>query len=165
MTIVIYDPAGGPDIAQGDLLLTSLRHPVFGGTFGPTPDGPMLRQGDGTVRLLEGEVTGHHHEIVFGSRHLARFRDDALAHDLAAAAPVALGTARLVQDDALLSKLIASGHWQARYRGLHIGFLVVEDGPVDLIHPEHDTWRLSPGVYTCGRQVESAGAEERMVQD
>ena len=163
---VTYDPTLGPDVPQGDILLTNLRHPVFGGRWADrAPSGTPERTREGAIRLLEGEVTGHFHEVVFGSRALARFRDDGLARDLAVTAPVAIGTASLVRDDALLTDLIRSGHWHERARALHIGFLVVEGGPVDLIHPEHDTWRLPEGVYSVGRQIESAGADERLIAD
>lgn len=169
MKTILYNPDHGPDIPQGDLLLTYLGHAVFKGRFDGRPNGSDLKRGDGAIRLLEGEATGHHHEIVFGSKRLARFRDDGLASALMAAAPVAVGSARLVKDDSLLGSLIeggfASPDWPNRLRDLHIGFLVVDDGPVDLIHPEHDTWRLPEGVYFVGRQVESAGAEEMAVQD
>jgi hypothetical protein len=168
--VCVYDQANGPDIPQGDLLLTALGHPVFKGRFSLGSDElSVLKEGTGTLRLLEGEATGHHHEIVYGSKHLAFFRDDALARDLAAASSLALGTARLVQDRKLLDRLINGGFaspdrpW--RLRDLHIGFLLVEGGSVDLVHPEHDTWRLPDGIYYCGRQVESAGAEERAVTD
>lgn len=170
MTTTIYNPDNGPDIPQGDLLLTWLGHPVFAGRWaGAMPSGADIRKGEGSLRLLEGEVTGHHHEILFGSRHLARFRDDALAGDLAIAAATAIGTARLVQDDSLLRGLIQGGFASPdrpeRLRDLCVGFLVVADGPVDLVHPEHDTWRVPPGIYYVGRQIESAGADERAVQD
>ena len=48
---------------------------------------------------------------------------------------------------------------------LCVAFLTVEEGFVTVSHPEHDGIRLPPGVYYCGRQVESAGEEERRVAD
>lgn len=51
---------------------------------------------------------------------------------------------------------------------LAVGFLVVEGGGdigVGLAHEEHEAFRLTEGCYYIGRQIESAGAEERMVQD
>lgn len=164
MNTITYIPANGPDIPQGDLLLTWLGHPAFAKAKFQKPSGGTIRQGVASIRLLEGELTGHHHEILFGSKHLALFRDDGLARDLEVTDAV-LGTAKLITDPALLNRLISSGHWHDRARRLCIGFLIVENGPVDLTHPEHDAWRLPPGVYYVGRQVESAGADEREVQD
>ena len=48
---------------------------------------------------------------------------------------------------------------------LAIGCLVVEGVSVVVTHEEHDGIRLPPGNYYVGRQVESAGAEERVVAD
>jgi hypothetical protein len=164
---IIYNPDNGPDIPQGDLLLTNLRHPVFGTRWkDATPKGQTLRTAEGLVRLLEGEVTGHHHEIVFGSKNINWFRDDAMAHDLAIAAPVTIGTAVLVMDNDLMNNIISSDHFDPRRTPqLIIGFLEVTGGPVELAHPEHDTWRIPQGLYYVGRQIESAGADERAVQD
>lgn len=119
----------------------------------------------GSIRLLEGEVTGHHHEIVMDrddaglDAEASAIADAALAIARARAS-VKIGVAVLYQDD----KLAASLTWLLR-RDLMIGFLCIEGGPVVLQHPEHDAIRLPTGVFYIGRQVESAGAEERVVQD
>ena len=108
-------------------------------------------------------MTGHHHAIRYGLSEVARFRDDGLARDMAYVAGAAIGTASLVRDTASLNALVAVGCLTRT--DLAIGFLLVDGGPVDLIHPEHSTIRLPEGHYYVGRQVESAGAEERKVQD
>jgi hypothetical protein len=48
---------------------------------------------------------------------------------------------------------------------LAIGCLIVDGAPMALTHEEHDGISLPPGQYLIGRQVESAGAEERVVAD
>ena len=48
---------------------------------------------------------------------------------------------------------------------LAVGLLVIEVGPMVLRHEEHDGIRIPPGAYLIGRQIESAGAEERVVAD
>ena len=61
-------------------------------------------------------------------------------------------------------------------RGMDSGVIVVGDcdgllvaetpgAPVELRHEEHDGIRIPVGNYLIGRQVESAGAEERVVAD
>ncbi len=118
-----------------------------------------------SIRLLEGEVTGHHHEIVMDrpdadmEAEASAIADAALAIAKARAS-VKIGIAVLYQDD----KLATSLSWLTR-RDLMIGFLCIEGGPVILQHPEHDSIRLPEGVFYIGRQIESAGAEERIVAD
>lgn len=77
-----------------------------------------------------------------------------------AKASASRGTATLYADMPLAQSL----KWLLR-TDLMIGFLKVEGGPVNLKHPEHDTIKLPAGTYYIGRQVESAGAEERQVAD
>ena len=118
-----------------------------------------------SIRLLEGEVTGHHHEIVMDRDNVGLEAEASAIADAALAiararASIKIGVSVLYQDD----KLAASLTWLLR-RDLMIGFLCIEGGPVVLQHPEHDAIRLPSGVFYIGRQVESAGAEERMVQD
>jgi len=74
-----------------------------------------------------------------------------------------VGTARLYRDPDAVEELRQSG--VLTRTDLAVGCLVVEDGPVVLSHDEHDGIRLPVGKYYVGRQVESAGAEERVVQD
>lgn len=114
----------------------------------------------GSMRLLEGEVTGHHHTIVgkYSLEGAAQFRDDGLAREVEAAS--LQGSAMLYED----RDLAASLPWLLR-TDLMIGFLHVDGGPVNLEHPEHDAIQLPEGTYYVGRQIESAGAEERIVAD
>lgn len=119
----------------------------------------VKRSESGDIRLLEGEVTGHHHTILsrsFNPQPVA-FRDDALAR---AGEATLTGAATLFEDRDLAQSL----PWLRR-QDLIIGFLRVEGGSVVLGHPEHDAIRLPEGTYYVGRQVESAGAEERVVAD
>jgi hypothetical protein len=48
---------------------------------------------------------------------------------------------------------------------LVVGLLIIDVGSMVLRHEEHDGIRIPPGAYLVGRQVESAGAEERKVVD
>lgn len=162
MKILDYDPAKGGAM-QGDLCIWPLSAEEAGRLKGRAIKEPAR----GSIRLLEGEVTGHHHEIV-----LDRDGDDSVGDaDAEAVAIAALaiakarsaalrGTATLYHDDALAGTL----GWLQR-RDLIIGFLVVSNGPVILRHPEHDAIRLPAGTYYVGRQIESAGAVERVVVD
>jgi len=171
MTRIVHpDFSLGPDVCQGDLCLTRLDS-IAPEIVAALDRSQVIRPAaNGTVRLLEGEITGHHHEIALpGFRaRAAMLRDDGMAAEIAATSPVAIGTAVLFADrkaaDALAGE-IGSPDRPQRWIGLHVGFLAVEGGPVDLIHPEHDTIRLPVGVYSVGRQVESAGSEERAVRD
>ena len=70
------------------------------------------------------------------------------------------GAATLFADEALLNSL----PWLVR-KDLVIGFLIVSGGPVVLRHPEHDAIRLPTCTFYVGRQIESAGAAERVVSD
>lgn len=119
----------------------------------------------GELRLLEGEITGHHH--VIESPH----RNDEMEAEAIAVTALALAKARAALDaesgiatlymDAAMTNSLG---WLARPDML-IGWLVVERAPVNLAHPEHSTIMLPVGTYYVGRQIESAGAEERVVQD
>lgn len=148
--------------AQGDLYLFRLTEAEAKRLAGT----PIKTAQRGTIRLLEGEVSGHHHEIVMD--RAPADHDDASAEAIAVAALAIAkarstanrGTATLYQDDALAASL----EWLKR-RDLIIGFLLVERGPVVLRHPEHDAIRLPDGVFYVGRQIESAGAVERVVAD
>lgn len=165
-SIVDPDFTLGPDCLQGDLCITRL-------SAEPAKKlsrlQPIKHQRDGSLRILEGELSGHHHAI-YGSRHLARFRDDGLARDLTVGTDVPptefaaiSGAATLYLDEDLMRELVRSGEFARA--DLVVGFLVVEGAPVVVSHPEHGGIRLPEGAYYCGRQVESVGAEERRVAD
>lgn len=115
---------------------------------------------DGMLILAEGEVSGHHHAIRYGLSEVARFRDDALARDMA---PAIVGTAKLYSDDNLTKKLVRSG--LLTERGLCIGYLVIQGGPMTVTHEEHDPITLMPSTYYIGRQREWTAGETRQVQD
>jgi hypothetical protein len=144
---------------QGDLCITELTTIEAAKLSGSIAKSPQR----GSIRLLEGDVTGHHHEIVMGHPD-----DEANAEAITAAAiafakakaAASRGTATLYADMPLARSL----KWLLR-TDLMIGFLKVEGGPVNLRHPEHDMIKLPTGTYYVGRQVESAGAEERQVKD
>lgn len=166
MTIVHPDFSKGPCIPQGDIVLLSLAQISMGHLAAEIAASPDLRgPQSGLLRLLEGEVTGHYHGFATpGMRNPpVMFRDDGLARDYAAVADVATGTARLVDCPKALAALENNG--ALTRRDLTIGFLLIEGGPADLSHPEHDTIRVPEGSYYVGRQLESSGADERIVQD
>jgi len=128
---------------------------------------------DGRLIIQEGEVSGHHHAIELPrARH---FRDDTrqLGDPSVATRDRKLrrafggkrktAIARLYRDPRAVDAMRRKG---ILTRGdLAIGCLVVEGEPAVVTHEEHDGIRLPPGCYYVGRQVESAGAEERVVAD
>lgn len=74
-----------------------------------------------------------------------------------------IGTARLYRDPAAAAAMIAAKIIERA--DLMIGFLIIEGAPVIVRHEEHDGIRVPPGRYYCGRQMESAGADEQVVAD
>jgi len=159
-----------PDAPQGDLNLARLdeRWPDLAKTLNRDK---VLKSFDraGAMRLLEGEISGHHHVVERLSLHnIPHLHDEALARDLQIAATNPT-VATLYDDPALLDRLIrsdfASPDRPERLRDLYIGFLVVESFAVPRTHPEHDTIVDFKGVHFVGRQVESFGTEERRVND
>ena len=118
------------------------------------------------MRLLEGEVTGHHHTIeTYSEADAAKLVTDKLDGILRNVETKAV----LYQDNQLIDDLVAVGIADPdnpdRLRRLAIGFLEIVVPVAPLTHPEHDTIALMAGVYYVGRQVESAGADERIVAD
>jgi hypothetical protein len=155
-SIIDFDPTKRGAF-QGDLAIFKLTDEEASKLSGR----PIKRSETGDMRLLEGEVSGHHHTIMsktWGLNQPVSFRDDALAR--ASEAETLHGSAVLYEDPELLSTL----PWLRR-RDLAIGLLKIEGGPVVLGHPEHDAIRLPVGTFYVGRQIESAGAEERVVAD
>lgn len=132
------------------------------------------------VRLLEGELTGHHHELdllapVVGpsvndpapatkgksSGKAPRFESDALN---------AIFDKEIKPATAKMFKAINLGINLVRDKvltraDLVIGLLKVENGPMQVRHPEHNSILLPPGNYLIGRQIESVAGEERRVTD
>lgn len=115
---------------------------------------------DNRLILAEGEVTGHHHAIRLVPQPVA-FRDDGLARNMEALAPVA--TAKLYRAPATVQALMRAG--ELTTGRLAIGILEVEGGPVVLRHDEHDAIRIPPGRYYVGGQMEWSAAEARRVAD
>src|SRR5215207_5077363 len=100
-----FDPHLGGVAAQGDVILIPLSK---GLALDRTNE---INPVDGRLILQHGELTGHHHGITvpgFRSQPVM-FRDDALARDLAQAAPVATGTARMYRDDKLARSMVGKG--------------------------------------------------------
>lgn len=169
MKIVDYDPTQGMAF-QGDVAIV----PIPAGITIATND--EIRPVAGRLIIQEGEASGHHHAIALPRAR--NFRDDRrtlgdpgvmtksprLGRSLGGAKPAAAEpTARLYQDQQAVTRLQA--HGVITRADLAIGCLVVERGPVVVSHEEHDGLRLPIGRYYVGRQVESAGADERKVVD
>jgi hypothetical protein len=125
---------------------------------------------NGRIILLEGEMTGHHHAIDMdrpaGFEPIPVKTSKAVEDMLSKAFGVTKATARFYNDTETVQVLVNK---QILTRtDLAIGILSVEGGGdvgVVLKHEEHDGIRLLAGNYYVGRQVESVGAEQRMVRD
>ena len=161
MEIRDYDPTKGMAF-QGDVSII------------PVPAGIAIDRSDevppvaGRLILQEGEVTGHHHAIALAERPARRELDepDLVVESLISDAlenKIALPNARLFRDPAAVDAMRERG--LITRTDLIVGVLIVEAGPMCLLHEEHDGIRIPPGAYLIGRQVESAGAEERRVAD
>jgi hypothetical protein len=161
MEIRDYDPSQGMAF-QGDVSII------------PIPADIKINCNDevspvaGRLILQEGEVTGHHHAIALAERPapseldesnlvVERLISDALANK------IAIPTARLFRDQGIVDEMFRRGILIRA--DLSVGVLIVEVGAMCLLHEEHDGIRIPPGAYLIGRQVESAGAEERRVVD
>lgn len=170
MQVHDYDPKTG-QAAQGDIIIL----PIPAGITIAKMD--EIKAVDGRLIIQEGEVSGHHHKIHLPPAMTGRqFKPDTRVLGDAAimtdnprlkrafgGKPAAVGTAHMYRDrgavDALMSKGILTR------TDLAIGCLVIEGAPMVISHEEHDGIRVPPGNYYVGRQVESAGAEERVVAD
>lgn len=128
----------------------------------------------GRLILQEGEVSGHHHAVDLRQKNFQRqpretgdplmtTRDPKLKTLLGGAAKASTPLARMYRDTAVANEMVRRGIMTRS--DLAIACLIVEDSPVVVSHEEHDAIRLQPGNYLIGRQVESAGAEERIVAD
>lgn len=131
---------------------------------------------NGRLILQEGEVTGHHHAIHLRQRNFYQAPERVADPSVATRSPKlrrALGgagkkadaepTARMYRDASVPNELLRRRI--ITRTDLVVATLVVEGGPMTVTHEEHDGIRLPPGKYLIGRQVESAGAEERVVAD
>lgn len=166
MTSRIFDwnPADGQAF-QGDVSII----PIPKGVKVSTAD--EIKPVDGRLIIQEGEATGHHHAIALPSRNfrpaaelgdpVLKTRSPRLARTFGSKAKVA--SAHLYRDASVAGAMQRAGILART--DLAVACLVVEDGPVVVQHEEHDGIRVPPGSYLIGRQIESAGAEERVVAD
>lgn len=160
-----YDPSKGQAF-QGDVSII------------PIPDGITISTVDeikpvnGRLILQEAEVSGHHHALDLRQKHfqaqpretgdpLLATRDPKLKKALGAV-PKAVH-ARMYRDAGVPAEMVRRRILTRA--DLAIACLVIEGGPMTVTHEEHDGIRLPAGSYLIGRQVESAGAEERVVAD
>ncbi|MBR0687309.1 hypothetical protein JQ594_15365 [Bradyrhizobium manausense] len=165
VTMRDYDPGLGQAF-QGDVSII------------PIPDGisisalDEISPRDGRLILQEGEVSGHHHAIDLRGKNfqaqpretgdpLLATRDPKLKRALGGAAKAA--SVRMYRDAAVPNEMVRRGILTRA--DLAIACLVVEGAAVVVTHEEHDGIRLPVGRYLIGRQVESAGAEERIIAD
>lgn len=166
MRIVDYDPTKGQAF-QGDVSIMPIPEGIKVSTI------EEVKPVDGRLILQEGETSGHHHAVALlerpatrpklpkpgarKSRNAERLMADALAGNI----PVP--TAKLYRDPNVPAEMVRRK--LLTRADLAIAVLVVENGPMVISHEEHDGIRVPPGRYLIGRQVESAGAEERVVFD
>jgi hypothetical protein len=165
MNIVDFDPAKGQAF-QGDIAIIRMPDTI---AIARTDE---LKPIAGRLIIQEGEVSGHHHAInvmerpqhapaatrrAKPSRTAERLLADALA------GKIDVPTARIFRDPAAIEALRRAD--VLTRTDLAIGCLVLEHGPMVVTHEEHGGIRLPAGNYYLGRQVESAGAEERVVAD
>lgn len=167
MNIREYDPAQGQAF-QGDVSIVPIPADIIISTI------EEIQPVQGRIILQEGEVSGHHHAVDLRQRHfqaqpreqgdpLLATRSPKLRKALGGAAQSLSGTARMYRDPAAAAEMVRRKILTRA--DLAIGCLVIAGAPMAVTHEEHDGIRLPPGQYLIGRQVESAGAEERIVAD
>ena len=166
MRIHDFDPSKGQAF-QGDVAII------------PIPTDIKIARGDemqpigGKLILQEGELTGHHHHIVIDRQARAPQQEpvsrkrtmksvESVMSD-ALAGKIAVPTARMFRDAAVAFEMQRRGILTRA--DLAVACLIVENGPMVVTHQEHDGIRLPVGSYLIGRQIESAGQEERVVAD
>jgi hypothetical protein len=167
MNIRDYDPKLGQAF-QGDVSII------------PIPEGIAISTLDevapveGRLILQEGEVSGHHHAVDLRQRHfqaqpkgagdpLLATRDPKLKKALGGMARQSAPSVSMYRDPNVPAEMVRRGILTRS--DLAIACLVIEGGTMAVTHEEHDGIRLPAGRYLIGRQVESAGAEERIVAD
>lgn len=167
MNIRNYDPSQGQAF-QGDVSIIPIPKGIVISTV------QEVKPVDGRLILQEGEVSGHHHAIDLRRKNfqtqpresgdpLMATRDPKLRKALGGTAKASAASARMYVDESVPREMVRRGILTRA--DLAIACLVIEGGPMNLTHEEHDGIRLPPGNYLVGRQVESAGAEERVVAD
>lgn len=128
---------------------------------------------DNKLILQKGELTGHHHHIMLPrARNFRAPRDitDPVLTTRSTKLRRAFGGKRTKQASVRMYRDASVAHELERrgilaHSDLMVGCLVIEGEPVTIVHQEHDGIRVPPGRYYIGRQIESAGAEERVVAD
>lgn len=171
MRIRDYDPTQGQAF-QGDVSIIPIPDDISIATI------DEIAPVQGRLILQEGEVSGHHHAVDLRQKHfqaqpretgdpLLATRDPKLKRALGGMTkesikPVA-GTARMYRDAGVPAEMVRRKILTRA--DLAIACLVIEGGSMSVTHEEHDGIRLPVGRYLIGRQVESAGAEERIVAD
>jgi hypothetical protein len=165
MKIHDYDPAQGQAF-QGDIAIIPIPKEIGISTV------QEIAPVKGRLILQEGEVSGHHHAIELRQRNfqaLPAIAGDPLMATRSPKLRKALGgipaaaTARMYRDDEAVATMVSKGILARA--DLAVACLVIEGGPMSVTHEEHDGIRLPIGRYLIGRQIESAGAEERVVRD
>jgi hypothetical protein len=165
MKVHAYDPAAGQAF-QGDIAIIPIPADI---EISKTEE---LAPVKGRLILQEGEVSGHHHAIDLRQRSFQaqpRETGDPLLATRTPKLRKALGgaavtvTARMYRDDRAVNEMVRRGILTRS--DLAVGCLVIEGGSMAVTHEEHDGICLPAGSYLVGRQVESAGAEERVVRD
>ena len=167
MNIRKYNPAEGQAF-QGDVSIIPIPADI---AITTTHEISPVK---GRLILQEGEVSGHHHAVDLRQKNfqaqpretgdpLLSTRSPKLRKAFGGMTKEKLGTARMYRDDKAVAEMVRRGILTRA--DLAIGCLVVDGGPMAVTHEEHDGISLPPGQYLVGRQVESAGAEERIVAD
>ena len=162
-----YDPSQGQAF-QGDVSIVPIPPDIKISTL------HEISPVKGRLILQEGEVSGHHHAVDLRQRQfqaqpretgdpLLATRSPKLRNTLGGVSKQQVGTARMYRDDRAVNEMVRRGILTRT--DLAIGCLVIEGAPMAVTHEEHDGISLPPGQYLIGRQVESAGAEERFVAD
>jgi hypothetical protein len=157
MIVADYDPNLGQAF-QGDIAIVPIPKTVVIATH------DEIKPIEGLLIIQKGELSGHRHAIkmaqspMFGAdvrntviRLLKRTTNDGTA------------AARLYRDPTAVAELVRRG--VLTRADLAIGCLVVEGGAVIVSHEQHGGIRVPPGQYYVGRQIESAGADARVVRD
>ena len=163
MRIHDWNPEEG-DALQGDVILFRIPDSINIDTS------DEIAPRENRLIIAEGEVTGHHHAIWLRNPPVM-FRDDGAGSGISAdkvnaqlnRARKKIGTAKLYRDEEAVRKLVDRGDLTTDR--LAIGILVVEGGPVCLVHDEHDAIRIPPGRYYVGGQQEWTAAEARRIAD
>lgn len=167
MQIHDYDPSKGQAF-QGDVSIVPIPADIAISTV------EEITPVDGRLILQEGEVSGHHHAVDLRQKNfqaqpretgdpLLATKSPKLRRAFGGMAKPVTGTARMYRDAAVPNEMVRRKILTRA--DLAIAVLVIEGGPMSVTHEEHDGIRLPAGRYLIGRQVESAGAEERIVAD